>query len=96
MIARAVAMGPAPSRWVCYCGVMRLALDTSESAGIIHQQAYRRLGLAGRLRIALELSDLAHAFAVAGIRRKRACSDNEARTALAERLYGSARITKQE
>jgi hypothetical protein len=57
---------------------------------LLHEQSYRQLGMAGRLRIALELSDLTHAFAVAGIRRRHpGYSDEDARRKLAEVLYGS-------
>jgi hypothetical protein len=64
--------------------------DTTAEAATLHEQAYRELGLAGRLRIAMELSDLTHALARAGIRRRYPeCSDQDARRRLAERLYGS-------
>ncbi|HEU4887370.1 MAG TPA: hypothetical protein VFV49_05745 [Thermoanaerobaculia bacterium] len=70
---------------------MALPLDTTAAAAALHEQAYRELGLAGRLRIALELSDLTHSFAVAGIRRRHpGCSDQDARRKLAEFLYDSA------
>lgn len=62
--------------------------DTTPSAALLHEQAYRELGLAGRLKIALELSDLTHTLAVAGIRhRDPECSDEDARRRLAELLY---------
>jgi hypothetical protein len=70
---------------------MSLPFDTTADAAALQEQAYRELGLAGRLRIALELSDLTHSFAVAGIRRRHPeCSDEDARIKLAELLYGSA------
>lgn len=47
-----------------------VAHDTTPAAALLQEQAYRTLGMAGRLKIALELSDLTHAFAVAGIRRR--------------------------
>jgi len=63
-------------------------LDTSAAAAQLHEDAYRALGLAGRLRIALELSDLTHALATAGIRRRHpGISDEDARKKLAELLY---------
>lgn len=53
-------------------------------------QAYLALGLAGRLRIALELSDFTHSLAIAGIRRRHPeLSDEDARRKLAELLYAS-------
>jgi hypothetical protein len=65
-----------------------VAKDTTPEAALLLEQAYRELGNAGRFRIALELSDLAHAFAVAGIRRRHPeWSDEEARRHLAEVLY---------
>jgi hypothetical protein len=52
-------------------------------------EVYRRLGNEGRLRIVFELSDLVHAFAIAGIKRRRpGCSDEEAHRQLAFELYG--------
>jgi len=63
--------------------------DTSPEAAALHHESLRALGLAGRLRIALELSDLTHSFAVAGIRRREpALSVEEARRKLAAALYG--------
>jgi len=65
-----------------------VALDTTPDAALLQEQAYRTLGMAGRLKIALELSDLTHAFAVAGIRRRHPeWSDEDARRHLAEVLY---------
>lgn len=62
--------------------------DTTAEALALHEQAYRELGLEERLRIALELSDLTHAFACAGIRRRDpGCSDQDARRRLAGMLY---------
>jgi hypothetical protein len=43
-------------------------LATPRQRALLHEQAYRALGNDGRFRIALELSDLTHTFAVAGIR----------------------------
>lgn len=67
-----------------------VALDTTPEAARLHEQAYRELGNDGRFRIALELSDLTHTFAVAGIRlRHPEWSEEDARRHLAEVLYGS-------
>lgn len=67
-----------------------VALDTSPEAAALQLQAYRELGPAGRLRIALELSDFTHALAVAGIRRRHPeLSEPDARRKLAEMLYGT-------
>jgi hypothetical protein len=64
--------------------------DTTVAAESLHEESYRQLGIAGRLRIALELSDLTHALAVAGIKRRHpGCSDDDARRRLAEVLYSS-------
>jgi hypothetical protein len=65
-------------------------LDTTRDAALLHEQSYREIGMAGRLRIAMELSDFTHALAVAGIKgRTPSCSEDEARRRLAEVLYGS-------
>ena len=64
--------------------------DTSPAAAALQEQAYRELGPFGRLRIALELSDLTHTLAVAGIRlRHPEYSASDARRELAEVLYGA-------
>ena len=64
------------------------ALDTSAEAAAIQERIHRELGPAGRLKIALELSDLAQAFSVAGIRlRHPDYSEQEAVRALAQLLY---------
>ncbi len=73
-----------------------VALDTTAEAARLHEQSYREIGMAGRFRIALELSDLTHAFAVAGIRsRHPGWSDEVARRHLAEILYCSQAATRQ-
>jgi hypothetical protein len=62
--------------------------DTSPEMASLHEEAYRQMGIAGRLRIALELSDLTHALATSGIRRRNPEMDEEsARRQLAEVLY---------
>jgi hypothetical protein len=74
---------------------MAVPLDTTAAAAELQLEAYRAMGLADRLKIALELSDLTHALAVAGIRRQDPeCSEEEARRRLAERLYGAGRVTR--
>lgn len=83
-------------RGVCYRRAMAVPLDTSPAAAQLQEEAYRQLGLAGRLRIALELSDFTHAMAIAGIRRRHPeCSDEDARRKLAELLYRSEPIVRQ-
>ncbi len=70
---------------------MAVPLDTTASAAELHENAYRALGPGGRLKIALELSDLTHAFATAGMRRRHPeWSEEDARRKLAEMLYGPA------
>lgn len=68
---------------------MAIPLDTTPEAAALHEESLRKLGNAGRLRIALELSDFTHAMAVAGIRRNHPeYSEEDARRKLAEMLYG--------
>jgi hypothetical protein len=63
--------------------------DTTPAAAALHEEAQRRLGRSGRFRIALELSDLTHALAAAGIRRRNPeYTDEQARQELARVLYG--------
>ena len=65
------------------------ALDTTSTAAAIQEEAHRQLGAGGRLRAALELSDLTHALAVSGLRRRRpALTEDEAYRELAVVLYG--------
>jgi hypothetical protein len=64
------------------------ALDTSAEAAAIQEAIHRRLGPAKRLKIALELSDLAKSFAIAGLRlRHPEYSERDAIRVLAEQLY---------
>jgi hypothetical protein len=73
-----------------------MSLDTAPDIAALQEQAYRELGLPGRFRIALELSDLTHVFATAGIRRRNPqLSDEDARHRLAEVLYGSAAASRE-
>ena len=68
---------------------MRIPLDTTPTAARAQEEAYRRVGEGGRFRAALELSDLAHSFAIAGLRaRIPGISEGEASQALAMLLYG--------
>jgi hypothetical protein len=68
-----------------------IARDTTPDAASLLEESYRAAGMAGRLRIALELSDFTHALAVAGIKlRDPNCTDETARRRLAEALYGVA------
>jgi len=81
----------AAARTVVYDRRTMRALDTSAAAAELHEQSIRALGIAGRLRVALELSDFTHALAVRGIRRRNPqLSDEDARRLLAEKLYGPA------
>lgn len=65
--------------------------DTTPAAAAVQEEAYRRVGPVGRFQMALELSDLTHEFALAGIRlRHPHYSLEEAKRALAIELYGEA------
>lgn len=69
---------------------MALPLDTAPAAAAVHQQAYRTQTAGGRLKIALELSDLTRAFAIAGIRKRNPdITSDEAHRKLANFLFGS-------
>jgi hypothetical protein len=64
--------------------------DTSHDVAEQHTSVYQKLGIDGRFRIALELSDLTHTLAAAGMRRGGGdISEEEARRRVAEVLYGS-------
>jgi len=64
--------------------------DTSQEAAAIHEEAQRRIGAARRLSAAMQLSDLAHAFALAGVRRRHPeLSEAQALAVLARQLYGN-------
>ena len=66
------------------------SLDTTPDAASLHEESYRQLGMWGRLKLAMDLSDFTHALAVAGIRlRHPEYSEEDARRHLAEVLYGS-------
>ena len=65
------------------------ALDTDDEAADIHLQVQREMGAARRLVAALQLSDLAHAFALAGMRRRNPqLTEAQALAKFAELLYG--------
>jgi hypothetical protein len=54
----------------------------------MQDQAHRRLGEGGRLHVALELSDLTHTLAIAGIKQRHPdLNDEQARRELAMILY---------
>jgi len=66
-----------------------LPLDTTPEAAAVQMDAYRRMGPAGRLKVALELSDFVRMLAIAGIRRRQPeCTREQAVEALARQLYG--------
>ena len=65
------------------------ALDTTPAAAKVQEDAYRKLGPAGRFRVAMELSEFAHSLAEAGIRlRNPTMTSEEVTRTLAEMLYG--------
>lgn len=64
------------------------SLDTTAEAASLHLKAQREMGAARRLFAALQLSDLTHAFALAGVRRRRPeLNETQARVVLAQQLY---------
>ena len=82
---------PPRQRSIWYRSHVRSSPDTDAAAAELQARAYCNLGESGRLKVALELSDLTHAFAVAGIKaRDSIATDAEARRVLASALYGSA------
>jgi hypothetical protein len=72
------------------------ALDTTPEAAAIQEEAYRRLGKAGRLKIAFELSDLVRALAKAGIRKRNPeYTEEQVMRLLTHQLYGAeARVLR--
>lgn len=65
------------------------ALDTSPEAAAIQERIHRQLSPSGRLELAIELTDVARAFSIAGIRHRHPeYSEQDAIRALAEQLYG--------
>jgi hypothetical protein len=67
-----------------------LALDTKPEAAAVQEAAYRHLGKIGRLKVALELTDLVRALAVAGIRKRNPdYTPQQVIEALSRQLYGA-------
>jgi hypothetical protein len=68
------------------------ARDTSAKAAAIQDQLHDALGLEGRLRLAMRMSDLAREFAKAGVRdRHPHLADDEVLRELATIFYGKRR-----
>ena len=64
------------------------ALDTTSDAAAVQDAAYRHMGRLGRLTIALELSNLVHALAETGVRKRHPEYTAEQVTeALARQIY---------
>jgi hypothetical protein len=64
------------------------ARDTTPDAAAVQEAAYRHMGGAGRLKIALDLSNFVHALAVTGIRKRHPeYTAEQATAALARQLY---------
>lgn len=64
-------------------------LDTSERAAAIQDELHRALGADGRVRMAMEMSDLAREFSLAGIRaRHPELTGAELSRTFIEQLYG--------
>lgn len=75
---------------------MPLPLDTSPEAAALIEQAYREIGIEGRLRIALELSDFVHAMALAGIRERHPeYTEDQVRRELVAILYGTEAASRK-
>jgi hypothetical protein len=67
-----------------------MALDTSDAAQAAQIAALRRLGPAGRLRLAAEMSEDARQIAIDGERRRHpGMTAEEARTVVLRRLWGA-------
>ncbi len=65
------------------------ARDTSERAAAIQEDLHTRLGPEGRAKLAMQMSDLAHEFAKAGLRAQRPeLAETELVRELARVLYG--------
>lgn len=64
-------------------------LDTSSEAAAVQLEAQRRLGVAGRFRVATEMSEFTRELARSGLRTRRADLDGaELRRELVRLLYG--------
>jgi len=63
-------------------------LDTTPDAAAVQQEAYRRLGGTGRLKIAFDLSNLVRALSEAGIRKRNpGYTAEQAIDALSRQIY---------
>lgn len=70
-------------------------LDTTAEAALVQTEAQRRIGGAGRLRIAIEMSELTRQLARAGLRTRRPELDEEHLDAeLIRELYGFEATTQ--
>jgi hypothetical protein len=68
------------------------ARDTTPNAAAAQRQAHEKMGPAGRLKVALELSELAHQLALSGIHKRHPeYTREQAVAALVTTLYGKAR-----
>jgi hypothetical protein len=64
-------------------------LDTTDSAARVQLDAQRRLGLAGRFRVTVEMSEFTRELAQAGLRARRPhLGERELRLELLRQLYG--------
>jgi hypothetical protein len=64
-------------------------LDTTVEAASVQTEAQRRLGVAGRFRTAVEMSELTRKLARAGLRRRRPdLNDRQLDEELLLQLYG--------
>lgn len=67
------------------------ASDTSSEAAAVQTEIHRRLGAAGRFRLAIEMSELSRSLAAAGLRARRPDLDDAgAAIELIRQLYGVA------
>lgn len=67
-------------------------LDTTAEAASVQTQAQRRLGVAGRFRAALEMSELTRRLARAGLHARRPeLNERELELELVRQLYGFER-----
>lgn len=65
-----------------------LPADTSEEAARIQDELHERLGPEGRFELAMQMSELAHEFAKAGLRERRPdLSESDLRRELVRILY---------
>jgi hypothetical protein len=66
------------------------ALDTTARAAAVQAELHKALGVEGRVRMAMEMSDLAREFALAGVRtRHPGLSEAEVSAQLIRELYGA-------